>query len=161
MIPYCSGHARDVKTARCSGCGLDTHLYCQGSGLEQEEEPVTCVMCQARAAGGGGKDTNQLRNLVFRNLLEKATTDIKASTNKLRQLEAKVQEVVNTLKRLDILLTTCSLRRLSASAQFCLAVSRVVHTLLTTTFALINSLIHYLAHFLPIFTQPSLPNRLG
>ena len=91
-----------MKTARCSSCGLDTHLYCQGRGLEQEEEePVTCVMCQARAAGGGGKDTYQLRDLVFENLLEKATTDIKASTNKLRQLEAKVQEVVNTLKRLE------------------------------------------------------------
>ena len=96
MIPYCSGHARDVKTARCSSCGLDTHLYCQGSGLEQEEEElVTCLMCEAR--GGGGKDANELRALVHKKLLKKATKNILASTNKLRELEGQVQEPVNTM----------------------------------------------------------------
>ena len=89
-----------MKTARCSSCGLDTHLYCQGSGLEQEEEePVTCLMCEAR--GGGGKDTNKLRALVHKKLLEKATKNIQASTNKLRELERRLQELVNTMKRLE------------------------------------------------------------
>lgn len=64
-----------MKTARCSSCGLDTHLYCQGSGLEQEEEElVTCLMCEAR--GGGGKDANELRALVHKKLLKKATKNI-------------------------------------------------------------------------------------
>ena len=52
-------------------------------------------MCEAR--GGGGKDANELRALVHKKLLKKATKNILASTNKLRELEGQVQEPVNTM----------------------------------------------------------------